>query len=152
MSPLTLLLVAAGVTAAAGLCEWLRIRRRRRALRALAMSWQMHYTPTDRFHLASRIGGALPTPGAAGIRVVDLIYGRRDDCYRYVFTAEYSVGTISGTERRVTVAGFAEPCELGSASSGPGLVLAPDHTDLFEQYRHLRDFATGGRDRTDSKP
>jgi hypothetical protein len=131
-------LITAGVAGAAIALE----RRRRGVLRGLAASWQMHYTPEDRFRLAPRVAPRLPVPGAAAVRVKDLIYGLEGDQLRYIFIAEYTTCAITAQARHETVATFAEPRERRRDESPVELLLAPKGMTVVEQYEHLRKRVT----------
>lgn len=138
MSPTQFLVLVVMITV--GLSAGTRIleRRRRAVLRRLAASWQMHYTPTDRFRLAPRVAPRLPVPGAAAVRVKDLIYGLEGtDQLRYIFVAEYTVGTVAAQHRRESVVSFAEPRERRDGSAVE-LIVAPEGLGVIEQYEHLR--------------
>ena len=126
-------ILTVGVSAIARAVE----RRRRGALRRLAAAWNMHYTPFDRFRLAPRVGARLPVPGAAAVRVKDLIYGLEGDQLRYIFVAEYTAHTIAAQSRRESVVTFAEPRERRD-DAPVELMLAPEGLGVIEQYEHLR--------------
>jgi hypothetical protein len=117
--------------------RWLE-RRRRAVLRRLAAGWQMHYTPFDRFRLAPRVAPRLPVPGAAAVRVKDLIYGLEGDQLRYIFVAEYTMDTVAAQRRCEAVVTFAEPRERRDESSSVELILAPKGLSVIEQYEYLR--------------
>jgi hypothetical protein len=137
MSPTEFLVLVVIVTVTVS-AAWRAVERRRRsAIRRLASAWQMHYTPTDRFRLAPRVAPRLPVPGAAAVRVKDLIYGLEGDQLRYIFIAEYTTGTVAAQHRRESVATFAEPRERRD-DSPVELLLAPPGLSVVEQYQHLR--------------
>lgn len=137
MSPTEFLVLAVIVTVGVTVVTRLVERRRRGALRRLASAWHMHYTPFDRFRLAPRVAPRLPVPGAAAVRVKDLIYGLEGDQLRYIFVAEYTTGTIAAEHRRESVVSFAEPRER--RDDGPvELLVAPAGLGVVEQYEHLR--------------
>jgi hypothetical protein len=99
----------------------------------------MNYSPRDQLKLGSRIASQFPVPGAANLRVTDLIYGTERARHRYVFTAEFTVGVVHRKRRIVRAAAFVEARE---ASEDAGeLTLAPADLPLAEQYRRL---APGG--------
>jgi hypothetical protein len=142
MSPTDFLLLMVLMTVGvAGGAIALERRGRRRALRRLAASWRMHYTPADRFRLAPRVAPRLPAPGAAAVRVKDLIYGLEGDQLRYIFVAEYTTCTVAAQARHETVATFAEPRERRDESPVE-LLLAPKGLSVIEQYEHLRKRVT----------
>jgi hypothetical protein len=136
MTPGLLLLSCVLLTAAAAVLDVLSHRHRGRALRALAAQWRMNYHPADQLRLASKVLPRLPVPGAANVRVMDLIYGSDRDRYRYVFSVEYTIGVVGPKRRVVRVATLSEPRERGG--SGPiTLRLAPDEGSIIDQYRSL---------------
>lgn len=137
MSPTEFLVLVVIVTVGASVASRAIERRRRAALRRLASAWQMHYTPFDRFRLAPRVAPRLPVPGAAAVRVKDLIYGLEGDQLRYLFIAEFTTGAVAPQARRESVATFAEPRERRD-DSPVNLLLAPAGLTVIEQYEHLR--------------
>jgi hypothetical protein len=144
ISPLQFLAVLIGLTAVARLTFILRRQRHRRALHALAKQWQMHYSPHDRFDLAARVAERFPIPGAAEMHVVDLIYGRQGDAYRYVFTAEYTIGVTHGKHRHRRVVTFREP--KGVVAPGhedwSTVTLGDEHDEVVEQYLSIGEKIT----------
>jgi hypothetical protein len=136
MSPTDLLLLLVILTVGLSVAMRWHARRRSSELRRLAATWQMHYTPFDRFRLAPRVAPRLPVPGAAAVRIKDLIYGLEGDQLRYIFVAEYTTGTISAQQRRESVVTFAEPRERRDESPVE-LMLAPRDMPVIEQYAHL---------------
>jgi hypothetical protein len=131
---LALMLVITGAAAVAQLV----LRQRRVAqLRALADQWRMHFSATDRFQLAPRVAPRLPVPGAAAVRVSDLLYGIERENYRYVFCTEYTTGVLRTKTGIRRVATFAEPRDGSGAPRCAPLVFAPEALTLVEQYRHL---------------
>jgi hypothetical protein len=107
-------------------------------LRQLAARWQMHYTAGDRFRLAPRIAPRLEVPGAAIIRVHDVIYGREGDYYRYYFTADYTVGVL---KRKVDERSVCTLTELKDREQGAdlgSLIIAPGELTIVEQYENLK--------------
>jgi hypothetical protein len=137
MSPSSLLIITVAITFAAAIAGQMVRRHQQDRLRKLALQWKMNYSPADQFRLTPRVFANFPVPGAAKIRVVDLIYGMDQDLYRYLFTAEYTLGVVTG-KRRVRRAGsFTEPRARGSDFPAPQVVLAPPHLPLLDQYRRL---------------
>ncbi|MDQ3439251.1 MAG: hypothetical protein M3478_02745 [Planctomycetota bacterium] len=137
MSPTEFLVVVVILTVGVSVVTRAIERRRRGVLKRLASAWQMHYTPFDRFRLAPRVAPRLPVPGAAAVRVKDLIYGLEGDQLRYIFVAEYTTGTIAAEHRRESVVTFAEPRERRD-DLPVDLLLAPEGMGVVEQYEHLR--------------
>ena len=142
MSPGLLLLGCLAVTAFAGMLDVAAHRRRSRTLRAIASRWRMNYHPADQLRLTPKVLPHLPIPGAANVRVMDLIYGSERDRYRYVFSVEFTMG-VSGLKRRVVrVASLSEPRERGGTGA-VSVVLAPEEGSLADQYRYLAPPAQG---------
>ncbi|MEO6437285.1 MAG: hypothetical protein ABIP55_16200 [Tepidisphaeraceae bacterium] len=138
ITPLQFLLVMLTAAAGAGLVQLIVRRRKVSRLRRLAASVQMHFSAADRFRLAPRIVALLPVPGAAAVRVADLIYGIERDHYRYVFATEYTTGVLRTKTSVRRVASYCEPRECSATARPPGeLVFAPESLSLFEQYKHL---------------
>ena len=136
MTPGLLLLACVLLTALAGAVDVTAHRRRSRVLRAIASQWRMNYHPADQLRLTPKVLPHLPIPGAANVRVMDLIYGSERDRYRYVFSVEFTIG-VSGPKRRVVrVASLSEPRERGGAGA-VSVVLAPAEGSLADQYRYL---------------
>src|SRR5690242_13855208 len=107
-----------------------RVHRRR--MTALAREWRMHYARDDRFNLAPRVAERLSVPGAADVRIVDLIYGSEQGTRRYVFSAHYTRGVVRWKRREKCVASLSETREEWT-----GLVVAPAELSLVEQYRSV---------------
>jgi hypothetical protein len=139
MTPLDVLAFCVGATAVAVAAESLSARRRRRALRRLAADWRMTYSRFDSLRLTPKVARAFPIPGAANLLVSDVIYGIEHERYRYVFRAEFTVGTTRTKKRLARVATFSEPRdrERQRAQGAATVVLAPDEGTLVDQYRHL---------------
>ena len=139
MTPLEFLILMIAATAGAAAFESVRRLRHTSALRRLAAARGMHFSVEDRFRLAPRVAQRLPVPGAAAVRVLDLLYGVERDNYRYVFAAEYTTGVLRSKTGVRRVATFAEPRD--PAGGNPGeigeLVFAPDGLPLIEQYERL---------------
>ena len=137
MTPLEFLTVMLVLTAVAAAVHMIRRRRHMTALARLADEAQMHYTPADRFRLAPRIAQRLPVPGAAAVRVLDLLYGVEQQNYRYVFSTEYTTGVLRTKTGVRRVATFAEPRDPGAKTDTLELTFAPPELPVVEQYRHL---------------
>src|SRR5438046_9447292 len=117
MSPALFFLLTLAVTVAALVFHLIGRRMHRRALQRLATEWKMHYSPDDRFRLADRVAQMLPIPGAALVRVADLIYGNEEEGYRYLFSASFTEGVVRGKRRQVRVATLRDPRECKPAVS-----------------------------------
>lgn len=112
---------------------WVRMQRRR-VLRALAERMGMHFCPSDRFRLGLRMSPYLDCPGAADVRVYDVIYGVEQDRYRYIFAAEFTRGVVLTKRRCRRVVGMIEPKNL--VLGGELLVrLSPEDRPIIEQYQ-----------------
>src|SRR5688572_4386204 len=136
MTPGLLLLTCVLFTVAAAAADVAVHRRRSRGLRVLASQWGMNYHPADQLRLTPKVLPRLPVPGAANVRVMDLIYGSDRDRYRYVFSVEFTLGLVGPKRRVVRVASLSEPRERGA--TGPvSLTLAPEKGKLLDQYRAL---------------
>lgn len=140
MSPLTFLLGSIAITLIAVIASAFARTLERKVLCQLAASWKMHYSPSDRFRLANRIAEKFPVPGAAGIAVTDVIYGTQGDSYRYLITAEYTMGVILAKKRRRLVCTMREP-KGSQGRSFDTLSVAPAHGTLAAQYRALFESA-----------
>ena len=135
MSPLGLLGLAIGLAVIAAVGQRASHRRRGKALRDLAASWNMNYAQSDSLGLTSRIAGSFPIPGAADLVINDLIYSTDRMTCRYIFTAQFTVGVVHRKRRLWRVATFTEPREANDSQID--LSLAPEELDLIEQYRRL---------------
>ena len=137
MNPSELLGLAIVITGGAYVVDSITRRRSADALRRLAGEWRMNFSLTDRLNLTGKVARHFPIPGAANLRVTNVIYGTARERYHYIFTAEYTIGVVRA-KRRLTQAGsFSEP---RGREDGPGIetvVLAPPGKSLVEQYRSL---------------
>jgi hypothetical protein len=143
MSPGYLLTIVLLITAGAAACEYFLRKMYRKRLQRIADEWRMNYSPIDQFRLTPRVARNFPVAGAANIRVVDLIYGSNCDEYRYVFTAEYTAGIVSGKHRVLRAGTFSEPRDRTGSGAEPSITLAPKHLPLVEQYRRLAPKVAG---------
>lgn len=137
MTPLDVLGFTVGATAVAVAAESILAGRRRRVLRRLAAEWRMTYSRFDSLRIGPRVARTFPVPGAANIRITDVIYGIENERYRYVFRAEFTIGTVRKRRRVVRVATFSEPRDRARPQGTAPVVLAPDTGTIVEQYRHL---------------
>src|SRR4051812_28649494 len=106
ITPSDALALLAAATVVAWAAELLRGRHARRQVRRLAADWRMTFGRTDTLRLTPKVARAFPVPGAARVRVWNVIYGRDPSDpgrYRYVFTAEYTAGVVQGKRRFVRV-------------------------------------------------
>jgi hypothetical protein len=140
VTPLEFLALMLIVTATAGTIRYVSRRRHVARLQGLADEWKMHFSAADRFRLAPRIAPRLGVPGAASVRVVDLLYGIEDENYRYIFAAEYTTGVLRTKTGVRRIATFCEPRDSAARENGAGncpLEFAPESLPLLEQYREL---------------
>jgi hypothetical protein len=137
MSPLLLLIFVIVLTAVAVAVDSYRRGQTHCALRQLAKERRMHFSRHDQLRLTSRVATHLPIPGAAYVRVIDLIYGSDGGRHRYVFTAEYTAGVVRSKKRIRRVAAFTEPRQRTDAGQICDIQLGPDELSLIEQYRAL---------------
>jgi hypothetical protein len=136
MSPAAFLALSVSVTAGAAIANRLTGYRRRRRLRRAAAQWNLHYSAGDRFRLLRRLAERFPVPGAADVRIGDLMYGVRQDHYQYIFTADFTIGLVRTKHRIQRIIHFSEPRDR-SAPALPHIELAPAALPLLEQYRHF---------------
>jgi hypothetical protein len=137
MSPLLFLVLTLLITAAAVTLDFLSRRRLRCQLQALATELKMAYSHHDRFALADRVAEHFPIPGAAAVRVIDLLYSSDAGSYRYLFSAEYTCGVIRSKRRMLRAVTLREPKGRGDPSIWSNMQLAPEKLSLIDQYRHL---------------
>jgi hypothetical protein len=135
MPPIDLLIVLLIMTVGAWLLDrWIH-HRSHAAYREMAIAFKMHYSPNDPLRLTPRIAARLPIPGAAAVRVIDLLYRTDEHNHYYVFTAEYTVGVVGPKYRVRRAAAFTES-KLGGDTFHP-VRLASSELSLVEQYRSL---------------
>ena len=136
ISPGAFLLGLVALTVVAMMVDVLAHRRRSRRLRALATQWRMNYHASDQLRITPKVMAKLPIPGAANVRVLDLIYGSDATGYRYIFSVEYTVGLTGPKRRVVRVASLTEPRRAGvTLVDQLTLTLAPRGGSLLEHYR-----------------
>jgi hypothetical protein len=141
LPPLLLLASLLALTALALIVHKILRHAIKRRLRRFASDWKMRYVERDLFHLAPRIATIIPVPGAADLRVIDVLYGSEGDTHRYLFTAEYTRGVVGRHEREQRVMTFAEPREPSRENPPTPLVCAPQDLPIPDQYLHLHDHA-----------
>src|SRR5262245_31337312 len=134
MPPLLFFGIMIGITGVLWLVYLLRRRSRSKALHKLASQWHMQFSQADLFNLAARIATDFPLPGAADLRVRDLIYATDADRHRYLFTAEYTCGVIEPQRREQRAATFCEPKDCPHLTSASPLLLAPQELPITRQY------------------
>jgi len=135
MPPIDLLGILLAVTIGGVVAErWHRLREQR-VYRDLAVEHRMHYSAGDPLRLTARVAGRLPIPGAAGVRVINLMYRTDEQNHYYVFTAEYTVGVVGSKHRIRRAAAFVESKSAGGIENP--VQLGPEELLLVEQYRAL---------------
>lgn len=137
--PLLLLTLLAALTAVAWAVNALAERRRIRTLCDLAGRWQMRFVREDVFQLGRRLGACIPVPGAADVRVMDVVYGTEGAAHRYILTLEYTLGAVGRHRREARAATFQDSAEPSSANHAPDLKLADPALPLVKQYESLHD-------------
>jgi len=137
MTPIYFLALAVLLTATAVTGDFLLRRRVRRQLQQLAAELKMAYSHSDRFALADRVAEHFPIPGAAALRVIDLLYSSDADSYRYLFSAEFTFGVIRSKRRLLRAVTLREPKGRSDPSIWSNMLLAPENLSLIEQYRYL---------------
>ncbi len=135
MPPLILLAALVAATVAGVAVDGGRRRAAAVAYRRLAVAHEMHYSPGDPLRVTARVAAALPVPGAAAVRVIDLLYRTDAAGHHYVFTAEYTVGVVNIKHRVRRAAAFTEP--RGASGPPPVVRLAADGVPLVRQYESL---------------
>lgn len=140
MTPAQYLFLVVCILVTLVIVEARRVRRRRRMLRGLARQWQMHFARGDRLRLAARIVERLPVPGAANVRVRNLLYSTDGNVHKYLFTIEYGVGVVRAKTGRWRVGGFVEPVSRGQCPTRDcALHLAPQGLSLEKSYGEVHD-------------
>jgi hypothetical protein len=137
MQPLLVLLSMLVMTAVAVAVDSYRRGKTHCELRQLAKERRMHFSPHDQLRLTSRVATHLPIPGAAYVRVIDLMYGSDGGRHRYVFTAEYTAGVVRSKKRIRRAAAFTEPRQRTDMDLFCDIKLGAAELSLIEQYRAL---------------
>ncbi|HEX8522501.1 MAG TPA: hypothetical protein VF669_09620 [Tepidisphaeraceae bacterium] len=138
MTPIVFLSILLIATAAVTIVQMVRRRIEISRLRQLASRWQMHYTPDDRFRLSTRVAPRLGVPGAACVRVQDVIYGSEGDCYRYFFTAQFTIGVLKRKSDEQSVCTITEQkAREGNHELGP-ITVASGGVTVVDQYEYLK--------------
>jgi len=136
MSPLQLLGVVTAITALAAIAQRMARRRWENQLRTLAQQWHMNYSPRDQWRLTAKVARGFPVPGAAHIRLADVIYGSDEQAYHYIFAAAFTTGVVLGKRRVIRAGSFSESRNRESTGE-QSAILAPAELPLLEQYRRL---------------
>lgn len=141
MNPTDFLLAMLALCLAAAISQGLLRLVYTKPIRKLAREWGMHYSSKDRLRLSDRVAERLPFPGAADVRVMDLLYATESGRHRYLFTAEYGRGVIGPKTRVRRAVGLNEPMHRGESPAPVQLMLAPEDLPIVEQYQLLYDQA-----------
>lgn len=142
MTPQLLLAILIALTLVAFVVDKVRQRRRREAVRQLAIAWRLNFGPADSLQLTARLVRHFPVPGVAALRVSNLIYGIDGDAYRFYFTAEYTVGVTAGKRRITRVGTFLEPRDRRRGGE-TSLILADEGLPIIEQYHSVKEQSAG---------
>ena len=134
--PGLLLVVLLGLTLTVLLVESFRESRQAEAVRRLAGQWGMGFGRRDTLNLTARVARSFPVPGAAALRVYHIVYGTEGDRYRYIFTAQYTLGVTGPKLRHTRVATFVEPRDRRGEGE-PTYTLADEGLPILEQYEEL---------------
>jgi hypothetical protein len=137
MAPLLLLIGLVLLTVAATVLDRIGRGREHAIYRKLAADHGMHYSPGDPLRVTPRVAGHLPIPGAAAVRVIDLMYRTDESTHFYVFTAEYTIGTMDARKRVRRVATWSEPKAMPETGTSAPVVVASDAVGVVEQYRQM---------------
>jgi hypothetical protein len=139
MTPALFLILTAAITVGAIIAQFIVRAVLASRLKTLAAEHDMHYCSDDRFHLAPNVAQHLPCPGAADVRVRDLIYGLSDHRFLYIFTAEYTRGAVRTKKRLKRVVAVTEPKDRSQRQQGMDMILADESQPILQQYQHLAD-------------
>jgi hypothetical protein len=132
LSPLALLLALVGLTVVSATLHFVLNRRRGRKLQSLSQRFEMTFVRQDRFDLSREAASLVDVPGAAGVRVRDVMYASHPTGYRCVFTAEFTTGVTRGKRRMARAVAIDQWTQTGRQ-----VMLAPPSLTLVEQYEHL---------------
>ncbi len=139
MTPSILLCLLVLLTLTGALAQRLAKRCRQAIFRQLARDWGMHYSEADQLRLGERIAEHFPIPGAASIRVIDLIYGTREHQRHFIFTVDYTLGLTSQHHRRRRAGACIESRSGPENKLSSIPLLGSTRTPLVEQYQLLRE-------------
>lgn len=131
--PTLLLIVTGGVTLTVLATTMLELRRRRAGLRALADEAGCAYQPQADSALLEAILPRLRAPGAADLRLIDLISCRRDGGRLFIGRVDYALGAIR--QRRDNTRILAVRIDEGGRVDD--VMFAPQELARIDQYRHL---------------
>jgi len=134
--PIYLSIFAVALTAVAAVEELRRRGRTHCQLKQLAVEGHLHFSAHDQLRLADRVAAVFPVPGAAHVRVVDLLYGSQGGSHRYVFTAQYTIGAVRSKKRVRRAATLSEPRDRAPGQCCQ-VRLATGTLPIVEQYREL---------------
>jgi hypothetical protein len=135
MPPIDLLEILVGLTIVAmAVDRWFRLREQT-LYRQLATEHRMHYSPGDPLRLTPRVAAHLSIPGAAGVRVIDLLYRTDEQNHYYIFTAEYTLGAAGPKHRLRRGASFIESKSVSPIQTA--VQLGDADLPLIQQYQSL---------------
>lgn len=137
MTPIEMLILVLAITLAGGGWHYLLRQQRREALMKLARQLKMNYVPVDRFKLAQRMRDHCHISESEPVRVLDVIYGLGENCYRYIFTVCLPVDQTGGHHPLQYVAGVIEPKEAGGTPCASRVLTARLTEDFTGQYRAM---------------
>jgi len=142
MTPLIFFLLVLALPLTGLLAQHLQSRERR-ALEMLARDKNLHFACDDRFKIAPKVAELLPTPGAADVRVYDVMYGKDGARYHFVFTVEWTEGVVRWKRRVRRVASFSEEKENTTEQARMHLRLSGDEGKRLKQYQSLYESCCG---------
>lgn len=118
----------------------------RHRLQALAQEWNAHFAADDRFKLAPRIASQAPCPGAADVKVSNIIYGKSQDRYHFIFTLHWTHGVLRWKKHATRVGAVMDDQPCGCTDREPRLRLADESLGYIQQYEQLRQTCCDKRD------
>jgi hypothetical protein len=136
ITPGLLLATLLVITLIVVIVEGARHARQAERVRKLARQWGMNFGRRDTLRLTARVARAFPIPGASALRILHVVYGAQGDRYRYIFTAQYTVGVIGAKSRQSRVATLSEPRDRRRQEDAL-LEMTESDAPLLEQYEVL---------------
>jgi hypothetical protein len=137
IGPSTFFWILLAITGVAWLLDHLIPLGRVRRMSRWAAEAKLFYSPVDRLGIAPRVARMLDFPGAANVRVFDLMYRSDGHFHYYLFTVEYSRGVMHRRTRVVQVAALDDPVGPAGCASDPALRSVAGGLPRLEQYRLL---------------
>lgn len=136
MTPLIFMLLVLALPLAGLLAQRIQSRERR-TIEALARDKQLHFATDDRFKIAPKVAELLPVPGAADVRVYDVMYGKDGERYHFVFSVEWTEGVVRWKRRVLRVASFSEDKSANNGTGKMDLKIAEPSSARLTQYEVL---------------